>query len=402
MILELPPVMPESGGEVDLLPPSTLTTDILPCRRRLGLRLDFGADDYTCVPKRCKLESMNISISHVSALNKLNASNNNVNAVFTARTMPPQELASRMNKSRTVLVLDCRPFVSYNIAHIQGAVNVNCSDRFNRRRLQQGKASIVDLVASKEGKDMFKKRSSKEIVIYDDHTKDVQSLSSESSMYLVLSSLLREGKDAYILKGGIEEFRNKHLDLCDSSIKSQEARPLYSPTTPIIEPQIETATASQILPFLYLGNERDAANLQRLQDLNITYVLNTTSHIPKYFENQGIHYKRIPASDSGCQNLKQYFEEAAAFIDEARQNGANILVHCHAGVSRSATITIAYLLKHTKLSMMDIYRLVKGKRSIISPNFNFMGQLMEYEQALNNGLCERSVIPSIIPEESSV
>lgn len=206
MILELPPVMPESGGEVDLLPPSTLTTDILPCRRRLGLRLDFGADDYTCVPKRCKLESMNISISHVSALNKLNASNNNVNAVFTARTMPPQELASRMNKSRTVLVLDCRPFVSYNIAHIQGAVNVNCSDRFNRRRLQQGKASIVDLVASKEGKDMFKKRSSKEIVIYDDHTKDVQSLSSESSMYLVLSSLLREGKDAYILKGSYFSF----------------------------------------------------------------------------------------------------------------------------------------------------------------------------------------------------
>lgn len=90
------------------------------------------------------------------------------------------------------------------------------------------------------------------------------------------------------------------------------------------------------------------------------------------------------------------------FADEARQNGANILVHCHAGVSRSATITIAYLLKHTKLSMMDIYRLVKGKRSIISPNFNFMGQLMEYEQALNNGLCERTVIPSIIPEESSV
>lgn len=65
---------------------------------------------------------------------------------------------------------------------------------------------------------------------------------------------------------------------------------------------------------VYPGNERDAANLQRLQDLNITYVLNTTSHIPKYFENQGIHYKRIPASDSGCQNLKQYFEEAAAFI----------------------------------------------------------------------------------------
>lgn len=62
-------------------------------------------------------------------------------------------------------------------------------------------------------------------------------------------------KEMYLIfcAGGIEEFRNKHMDLCDSSIKPQEARPLYSPTTPIIEPQIETATASQILPFLYLG-----------------------------------------------------------------------------------------------------------------------------------------------------
>jgi rhodanese-related sulfurtransferase len=141
---------------------------------------------------------MNISFS---ALSKLSSSNTNVNAVFSARTMQTQELASRMHKSRSVLVLDCRPFVSYNIAHIQGAINVNCADRFNRRRLQQGKASIVDLVSSKEGKDMFKKRSSKEIVIYDDHTKDAQSLCQDSSMYMVLSSLLREGKDAYILKG---------------------------------------------------------------------------------------------------------------------------------------------------------------------------------------------------------
>ena len=66
--------------------------------------------------------------------------------------------------------------------------------------------------------------------------------------------------------------------------------------------------------FLLLGNERDAANLQRLNDLGITYVLNVTSHLPQHFENHGIKYKRLAASDSGQQNLRQYFEEASAFI----------------------------------------------------------------------------------------
>ena len=62
------------------------------------------------------------------------------------------------------------------------------------------------------------------------------------------------------------------------------------------------------------GNERDAACRQRLQENRITHVLNVTSHIPLHFEAEGMTYKRLPANDSGCQNLQQYFEEAIAFI----------------------------------------------------------------------------------------
>ncbi|XP_052058238.1 dual specificity protein phosphatase 10-like isoform X2 [Mytilus californianus] len=199
--------------------------------------------------------------------------------------------------------------------------------------------------------------------------------------------------------GGIEEFRTQ---CSDDHINTQESRPLYSPTTPIIEPQIETATASQILPFLYLGNERDASNLQRLRELNISHILNITSNIPKYFENQGIKYKRLPASDSGCQNLRQYFDEAIQFIDEARADGGKILVHCQAGVSRSATATIAYILKHSKMNVMEAYRHVKCKRVIIAPNFNFMGQLMEFEQCLNQGQVQRILQPNIPEIECDV
>lgn len=81
------------------------------------------------------------------------------------------------------------------------------------------------------------------------------------------------------------------------------------------------------------------------------------------------------------------------FPDEAREAGAKILVHCQAGVSRSATITIAFLLQHSRMTMTDAYRFTKSKRQIISPNFNFMGQLLDFEQALNQGRVPRKGTP---------
>ncbi|KJH49207.1 dual specificity phosphatase, catalytic domain protein [Dictyocaulus viviparus] len=190
----------------------------------------------------------------------------------------------------------------------------------------------------------------------------------------------------------------------------------------------------QILPHLFLGNYETASDAQLLDRMvflcsnvlilfgsqstilpfylnlfyswlwtGVHYIINVTSNLPNKFENDpAFHYQRISVDDNSSHNLSHYFPgwlcfsfftgkflgenisfpEAIAFIDAAASAGDACLVHCLAGISRSVTICLAYLMTKNKWSLEDAYDLVLRRNASIAPNFHFMGQLSEYERYL--------------------
>lgn len=149
-------------------------------------------------------------------------------------------------------------------------------------------------------------------------------------------------------------------------------------------PSRQITAPAEILPGLFLGCAKDAADRDCLASNDITHILNVTPNLPNVFEAEARYkYKQIPIVDHWNQNLSQFFPEAIQFIDEARNSGHGVLVHCLAGISRSVTLTVAYLMQTRRWSLNQAYDFVKLRKSNVSPNFNFMGQLLDFEKQLN-------------------
>lgn len=301
-----------------------------------------------------------------------------------------EELASLLTKNESVLLIDCRSFIDFNANHIHNAVNINCTNRITKKRLADGKVSVAEAITGPEGKEQYRKAEEDVvIVVYDENSESVECLQKVHPIKLVIDCLHKTDKQSKFLKGGLQRFHEQHPGMC--TLRDTSNVPLlFSPTSPDINCDIDSAEASEICSHIFIGNHRDASNRECLKQLGITHIINCTSHLPLHFEDDGIIYKKLPANDSGCQNLKQYFRDAIEFIDEVSECGGKVLVHCQAGVSRSPTIVLAYLMARTEHKMLsDAFNFLKDRRPIVAPNLNFMGQLLEFEQTgvPREGLC---------------
>lgn len=137
----------------------------------------------------------------------------------------------------------------------------------------------------------------------------------------------------------------------------------------------------KIIDGLYLGDVFSCSNRYALRKFGITHILTMAKGMRPLYPNEFI-YKWVDVYDAPNENLLSHWPKAIDFIKEAIEKGGNILVHWYAGVSRSASTVIAYLMVEKKVSFYNAATYVKKKRPIILPNVGFQKQLMKLEQIL--------------------
>ena len=124
---------------------------------------------------------------------------------------------------------------------------------------------------------------------------------------------------------------------------------------------------------VYIGDEDSARDIEVLQGLGITHILIAGSYMRAYLTN--MNYKQLPLEDSLEQNLTNYLSDALAYIENAE---GKVLVHCAAGISRSGSIIVAYLMKKNNTGFDTALRMARNKSSRIRPNPNFERQLRDF------------------------
>jgi len=122
---------------------------------------------------------------------------------------------------------------------------------------------------------------------------------------------------------------------------------------------------------IHLGTLSDANSKSFRANNSITAILTVMAKPLSTGITAKLKYMHIAADDNVHQDLSQYFEEAADFIEKEK----TVLVHCHAGISRSTTICAAYLIRKHGWSLGKTLEFIRQRRSCASPNFSFLGQL---------------------------
>ena len=130
---------------------------------------------------------------------------------------------------------------------------------------------------------------------------------------------------------------------------------------------------------LFIGNLKAAQDEELLQNNNIKVVIDVCDLDFKYSPGVLDFSKSFKIDDLDTFDFVPFFAECFSLIEEYRvRNRKNVLVHCAAGMSRSATIVIGHVMITKGLSYQDAHDFVKSKRSCIGPNSGFRKQLNNF------------------------
>lgn len=135
--------------------------------------------------------------------------------------------------------------------------------------------------------------------------------------------------------------------------------------------------------LVFISDMDAAADSELLDSLAVTHIITLNNQIsfPTRFK-----YYPINIDDAQCEDIYQYFDDTYEFIEQSQRTGIGggyaCLVHCAAGVSRSATIVLAYMMRKLHIPLDTAIKELRKDRPCIDPNLGFVIQLRAYQSHL--------------------
>lgn len=143
---------------------------------------------------------------------------------------------------------------------------------------------------------------------------------------------------------------------------------------------------------VYVGSFDGARNRENLKAEGITHIINCAleQYVPNVFPDDFV-YLNLNIKDESQADLLSHLDKTTAFIDQCGLDNGKVLVHCSMGVSRSAAVAVAYVMKNENLGLEDAIAKVKAHRSRIRINAGFMQQLQRWADNgyKSPGICQR-------------
>ncbi|KAL8599014.1 hypothetical protein ACOMHN_006823 [Nucella lapillus] len=137
---------------------------------------------------------------------------------------------------------------------------------------------------------------------------------------------------------------------------------------------------AEITDHLYLSSAA-AIKKEKVRSLGITLIINATVDIPN-LKMANVETMQITVDDLPSARIHLYFDRCADKIHQVARMRGKALVHCVAGVSRSASLCMAYLMKYQHMPLDQAYRHCKRLRPFVHPNVGFFKQLVDYERRI--------------------
>lgn len=140
----------------------------------------------------------------------------------------------------------------------------------------------------------------------------------------------------------------------------------------------------RVAPYdLWIGSKGDSANIVAARQRGIGLIVNCTRDIPHRVP--GVRRLRVPvddAEDEGATFLA-HLPRVISAIDHHLSTGHGVLVHCYAGVSRSASVVAAYLMAREGLTPAQaMARIRRLKPETFQPSPTFLPSLRAYAETL--------------------